>query len=105
MGNTPDDSPESLRYALEEARVRIETQARQIALLAQDRRVFLDNMSHQLQTPLGTILILSRLLETNDTGNLTEQQVEYAAVISRSCADLQSLIGELLDLAQSADRT
>jgi signal transduction histidine kinase len=104
MGHTdhePTDSPEHLRRELKAARAQVESQQRQVALLAEDRGMFLDNLSHQLRTPLDTILILSGLLETNAEGNLTAKQIEYAAVISRSCADLKSLIDELLTLAQS----
>lgn len=104
MPDKTNDAPEHLQHELEAARAQIETQQQQIALLAQDRRMFLDNLSQQLLTPLESILILSRLLEANATGNLTEQQVEYATVIGRSSTELQHLIRELLALAQATDQ-
>lgn len=95
------DSSEDLRRELEAARARIAEQERQISLLAQDKRVFLDNMSRELCTPLDSILILSRLLEANPDNNLTARQVEFATVIGQASSDLLRLIKELLALAEA----
>jgi len=61
---------------------------------------FLANMSHELRTPLNGMMIMSRVLADNETGNLTGAQVEAAETINQAGDDLLIIINDILDLSK-----
>lgn len=61
------------------------------------RERFLPELAHELRTPLNSMLVLARLLAENPGGNLTPEQVEYAAVIHSAGSELLSVLSDLLD--------
>lgn len=85
---------------LEVARTDIELKANQLEITSKYKSEFLANMSHELRTPLNSLLILANDLFKNGDGNLTEEQVESAEIISKSGYDLLNLINEILDLSK-----
>jgi len=91
---------ETQRRELEQARQEAEAKARELGLANQYKSDFLANMSHELRTPLNSILILAKNLSENEDSNLTEDQVESAAVISESGTHLLTLINDILDLSK-----
>ena len=95
-----NDRIQELTRELELARAQIAKQDKQLAILADDRREFLDNMSRELRTPLNSMLILARLLADNAEGNLTPKQVGFSATIHHAGTDLLNLINEILELAE-----
>ena len=61
---------------------------------------FLSNMTHEFQTPLNSILALTRLLLDRVDGELTEEQEKQVKFIREATQDLSELVHDLLDLAK-----
>lgn len=78
----------------------LKRKADQLALSSKYKSEFLANMSHELRTPLNSILLLSKLLKDNLEDNLSEDQIEYSAVINKAGNSLLELINDILDLSK-----
>jgi CheY-like chemotaxis protein/two-component sensor histidine kinase len=61
---------------------------------------FLSNMTHEFQTPLNSILALTRLLLDRADGDLTVEQEKQVRFIRQATEDLSELVHDLLDLAK-----
>jgi signal transduction histidine kinase len=67
---------------------------------------FLASMSHEMRTPLNSILGFAQVLETQRFGKLTERQQEYVEYILRAGKHMLNLVNDLLDLRRVVeDRT
>ncbi|PCJ47780.1 MAG: hybrid sensor histidine kinase/response regulator [Moraxellaceae bacterium] len=78
--------------ALEKAKVAAEAAAK-------SKSDFLSNMTHELRSPLNSIIVLSRALSKKSQG-MSERQIESAEIILHSGNDLLTLIDDILDLAK-----
>lgn len=85
---------------LEEAHQQVESKAVELEQAGQYRSEFLARMSHDLRTPLNSMLILARSLAENHEGNLSDTQLESAEVLLESGTDLLALTNDLLDLSK-----
>jgi signal transduction histidine kinase/DNA-binding response OmpR family regulator len=70
------------------------------ARLEQAKSDFVATASHELRSPLTSIKGFIELLETTDSGNLTERQREFIAIVLRSTDRLVDLVNDLLDIAR-----
>lgn len=62
---------------------------------------FVANMSHELKTPLNTIIGFSKLLGEHDRRRLPDSEiVEYANLITDAAAHLLSVINDILDISK-----
>jgi CheY-like chemotaxis protein len=68
------------------------------------RTVLLSRMSHDLRSPLNSVITLSQLLAGGSAGPLTNQQRSYVEVINRNGRTLLSLLNDILDLAAGEER-
>jgi CheY-like chemotaxis protein len=85
---------------LQDTRRRLEQKAVELTTVSTYKSQFLANMSHELRTPLNSMLLLSNLLAQNETGNLTDKQVEFCRTVNAAGRDLLTLINQVLDLAK-----
>ena len=67
---------------------------------SQAKTVFLAHMSHELKTPLNSILGFSHLMQIDSTQPLTPDQAEMLGAIERGGRHLLELINGLVDLAK-----
>ena len=92
---------------LHEARVKSETdrlenesRARELESLNEQRTDFLSTVSHELKTPLTSLVAFGDILPKNLDKNLTDRQVQHIDVMRRSARRLDVLINDLVDVSQ-----
>jgi len=74
--------------------------------LGTEKTRILSGLTHELRTPLGSILMMSELLAENASGHLDARETRYAQNIHRAAADLLELINQLGELSRvEAGRT
>ncbi len=61
---------------------------------------FLDNLAHDLRSPLNSILLLSQLMQRNMERNLTEKQIMSVGSIYDAGQELLKLINDMIDLSR-----
>lgn len=60
---------------------------------------FIANVSHEVRTPLNTVIGFADMLSQNLFGELNSRQAEYANGILNTSRSLVSILGDILDLA------
>ncbi len=75
----------------------VETNVRALEHVAEDRKQFIDNLSHEMKTPLTSILGFSDLLQIKK--DITEEnRIEYAGIIKAEATRMRTLSGKLMEL-------
>lgn len=90
-----------LWVALERARLRQEaTEAEVLRRSDEAKSALLDAVSHDLRTPLASIITSAGSLRQTDVAWSAEERAEFAAAIEQEAARLDRIVGNLLDLSR-----
>ena len=87
---------------LEEAKLEAETAKRKAEAANQAKSAFIENINHELRTPLASILAYIETLLEGNPGTLTEIQREFLQTSYDNAQLLSRLIGDLLNVGQSS---
>lgn len=91
----------TVRKKAEEALINAKTAAE---VANRTKSEFLTNMSHELKTPLNSIIGFSDLLKEGVAGPLNEKQSRYAQFISSSGKNLLNCINDILEFSKAEAR-
>ncbi len=80
--------------------IKLQKEKEKAILACKAKSEFLYNMSHELRSPLNSLLLLAKTLENNYKNNLYKDQLKSINIIKSSGMELLSLINDLLDLAR-----
>ncbi len=69
--------------------------------LTEVQRDFINNITHELQTPVSTIRIAADVLQSDDISQQPDRLKKYARIMSEESRRLQKQINSVLQLAQS----
>ena len=88
----------TLASNVNEMALAIEEKIERIQTVSEGRKQFIDNLAHEMKTPLTSILGFADILRISRRMD-DEKRQEYAAVIVEEAKRLKSLSGKLLELA------
>jgi len=80
----------------------LEQAYRRVTELDRLKSNFISNVSHELRTPLTKIKGFHALLAAEELGALTPEQAEGVEVMGRGVAELERLVGDLIQFATGA---
>lgn len=83
---------------LNQAKQELEAKAILLETASRYKSEFMANMSHELKTPLNSILLLSQLQSEEDT--TVQDRIKYGQLIYQSGNELLSLVNDILDLTK-----
>ena len=91
---------EQRTQALQEQARELDEARRQAEAANVAKSQFLATISHEVRTPLNSILALTRFLLDGTDGKLGEEQIKQVGFIRKSAENLSELVNDLLDLAK-----
>lgn len=99
---------EALQNGIQETNKAYETIKKQNKKIKQNEKLqneFIANISHDLRTPLNSIIGFSEILSQKIFGDLNKKQLEYIEDIRISGLKLLAMINEILDITKIESRT
>ncbi len=72
----------------------------QILEIERMKEDFVANVTHELRTPLATILLYARLLRSGKTTGQPERESRYLEIIEQQSNQIQKLVRQILDLSR-----
>ncbi len=91
------DELSELAFNMNRMAYAVEQNIRALEDVAEDRKKFIDNLSHEMKTPLTSILGFADLLQIQ--GKLSEEQrMEYAGIIKDEAGRMRTLSGKLMEM-------
>jgi two-component system phosphate regulon sensor histidine kinase PhoR len=72
----------------------------QILEIERMKEDFVANVTHELRTPLATILLYARLLRSGKTRGQPEREARYLEIIEQQSNQIQKLVRQILDLSR-----
>ncbi|MEU1466119.1 ATP-binding protein [Streptomyces sp. NPDC005727] len=79
----------------------LEDKSRQLELADEYKTRFWANVSHELRSPVNSVIALTRLLLDPAADSLTPEQRQQVALVQSSGSTLLALVDELLDVAKA----
>ena len=102
-----DDELDDVKRELEETNrgvlalyAELDDKAESVRLMSDERSRFMSDVTHELRTPLSSIVALCRLLLTRPDGSLASEESKQIGYIQKSAQDLLDFVSDLLDLAK-----
>lgn len=96
----PPDEIDRLSTTFRQMAARIETQMAELKASDRMRRELVANVSHDLRTPLATLQGYIETLLIKENQYSPEERRHYLEIAIRHCRRLNTLVGELLELAR-----
>ncbi|MEU6388081.1 hybrid sensor histidine kinase/response regulator [Streptomyces sp. NPDC046939] len=79
----------------------LEDKSRQLREASESKTRFWANVSHELRSPVNSVIALTRLLLAPESDRLTDEQRQQITMISASGTTMLALVEELLDVAKA----
>ncbi|NQW16514.1 MAG: GAF domain-containing protein [Chloroflexi bacterium] len=83
-----------------EERAIVDAENRELQRVNEAKSQFLSTVSHELKTPLTSVLAFGDILKANKEGNLTDRQQQALQIMDRNGRRLNVLIDDLLDVSR-----
>ncbi|HZR47096.1 MAG TPA: PAS domain S-box protein [Candidatus Manganitrophaceae bacterium] len=87
--------------AIKEMNIALQEKNREIEEVNQSRKRFFSYISHELKTPLNSIVGFTQLLRSGNYGDLNDRQSRALGLIYKNAGELLRLINNILDLAKA----
>ncbi len=90
----------NLERKVEERTIELQVAKEAAEFANSNRTIFFNNMSHELRSPINTILSVSKRFRSPEDNNLNLVQLDYLKTIDTSSIHLRAIIDDILDLAK-----